>query len=298
MERLPGLSAAKDQMQTMVNRAIVADRRRAAGQKVAPRNNHLVLAGSPGTGKTMMMDKMAELMFELGQVSNPEPVYAKRDEIGGKYVNQAAGKAKEFFAKNRGRVIVIDEAYKLHKGPNDETGDHIMDELLVAADEYRDDTIFVLAGYDQEMDDLLSVNQGLVSRFPNRIHMPDYTSEEKGEVLQYMVDDQGLRFADRKAQRAAMAYAGELPSSGQAGNARAVRNFLDVVRQAQDNRLAEADSFDDDALQVLTIDDLRAAAASKGLKPLASKVSSPAKRHNAEQAARRVGRKRALVETA
>ena len=116
-------------------------------------------------------------------------------------------RTKEQIDKNRGKVIFIDEAYTLYNGPTDMEGRQALDELMRLSEEYRNDTVIVLAGYDEHMERLFSANPGLKSRFRRRLDLPDYTPAEKVQVLDYMMNENGRVFSIAQARKRAAQYA-------------------------------------------------------------------------------------------
>lgn len=266
---LPGAWAFKDQVDRFINQAIVAQRRREAGLEAREPNNNMVVVGNPGTGKTVLTRKLGQLMHEMGLVRSPEVVQLQKADLGGGYVNTAAATTRELITKHRGKVIFIDEAYTLYNGPRDLAGREVVDELMRLSEEYRNDTVIVLAGYGPEMEQLFEANQGLKSRFPTRLDLPDLTPKEKGDVLAYQMREQKYRFASDKAERVARAYVARVPSAGENGNARAVRNFLELAQASQDERLASMTGpLRPEQFTELSVSDLQDAAARMGLPPM------------------------------
>lgn len=287
IQALPGMKSIKQQVENLVSQAIVNKARKAAGLETDPFSNHMVLVGSPGTGKTTVTKKLGELMFELGLVSNSEVVQLSRKDLVGEFVNTAAKTTNEIITENRGKVIFIDEAYTLFSGPGDREGRQVVDELMRLAEEYRGDTAIVLAGYEKEMDGLLDANPGLKSRFSNRMVLPDYTPDEKVRVLDYIVASANREFADRRAHKQAQMHVASMKTTGDSGNARAVRNFYDALREAHARRIAaDPRGVDAKALQTFTSSDVAAAAAKMNL-PQVVKVRPPAKPKAPPEASRK-----------
>ena len=274
---LPGMAAVKDEVQTVVNTALLNKARKKAGLEPETITLHTVLLGSAGTGKTTVAGKMGELYYELGLVSNPKTVNLDRAQLTGPFDNTAAATTKELITANRGKLIFIDEAYTLNNGPTDTVGKQVVDEMMRLAEEYRDDTVIVLAGYDKQMGELFKVNPGLKSRFSRRVSMSDFTGPEKVAVLNYMMDQNKRGFATTSAKRRAAAYAAALPSAGEQGNARAVRNFYDAARDAQASRLVSGyaggtTDIPTAEFSTFTTDDFDAAAAKLGVPKPVRKV--------------------------
>jgi stage V sporulation protein K len=266
----------KDQVEGLVAEAITDKAMAAAGMPVEPRSNNMLLTGNPGTGKTTVTEKMGELMFELGLVKSPKVTKLTRQDLVGEFANQSAENTNKAIKKHRGEVIFIDEAYSLYTGPTDHEGRQVIDELMRLSEEYRNDTSIVLAGYSKEMAKMFEVNPGLKSRFPNHLDLPDYTDEEKAQVLHYIVKTNHRGFSDKGAQKLAGKYASSLPSKGAAGNARAVRNFYDAMRSEHARRIAKNPAgVGQKELATFTRADVVATAARMGLKPPVKAVRTP-----------------------
>lgn len=278
LDEIPGAYAVKDQVQTFIDQALVNGYRKQRGLDPLQLNNHLVITGNPGTGKTTMTRQLGQVMYELGMTKSPEVVEIDRGSLAGEFSNQVTQNVTDLITKNRGKVIFIDEAYALYDGPGDRIGKEIVDTLNVLAEKYRNDTSIVLAGYDDRIDEFLQANEGLKSRFPTKLSLPDLTSDEKKKVLTYQVGKAGLKYASPKAQRYAEAYAAKIPSEGDNGNARAVRNFMELMQRTQSARLAASGAAPDaDALTSISVADAQEAAARMGLPPIAASVKSPQK---------------------
>lgn len=237
INELPGMAEVKGTVNVMVNNAMANKMRVAAGHEPEPMNYNMRITGNPGTGKTTVVRKLGELYHELGLVKNPEVAQLTRADLVGQFANTAAATTKEQIDKNRGKLIFIDEAYTLYNGPRDEEGRQALDELMRLAEEYRDDTVIVVAGYEDKLDEMFEANPGLKSRFRRQLDLPDYTPSEKVRVLDYMMGQNNRVFASTQARKRAAQYAATMPSAGEHGNARAVRNFYDAVREAQAERL-------------------------------------------------------------
>lgn len=272
---LPGMADVKETVNRIVDQAMMNKIFAEHGLPPEPTTNHMVITGNPGTGKTRTTRKLGALFHELGLSSSPEVVQLTRAQLVGPHANTAAATTKRLIDENRGKVIFIDEAYTLYQGPQDREGRQSLDELMRLAEEYRNDTVFVLAGYADQLDEMFEVNPGLRSRFPRSIDLPDYTASEKAQVLEYIVAENKRSFDSPRAAKRARAYAARLESGGDKGNARAVRNFYDLMRDAQSSRIvsqyAQTGSVDSQALKIFTADDVTWAAAMAGLPPLVTR---------------------------
>ncbi|KIJ57325.1 hypothetical protein M422DRAFT_73113 [Sphaerobolus stellatus SS14] len=127
-----------------------------------------VFKGPPGTGKTTTARKMGQVFYDMGFLSSTEVIECSASDLVGEYVGHTGPKTKKLFEKALGRVLFIDEAYRLREG---HFAQEAIDELvgILTQDRYRGKLLVILAGYDQEINDLLATNPGLSSRFPEEL---------------------------------------------------------------------------------------------------------------------------------
>lgn len=140
---------------------------------------HMSFTGSPGTGKSTVASRMAELLQNLGYLTRGQLVVVSRDDLVAQFVGQTAPKTKEVLEKAMGGVLLIDEAYYLYK-PNNEKdyGGEAIEMLLQVMENKRTDLVLIFAGYSEPMKIFYRSNPGLSSRVAHHIDFPDYTREE------------------------------------------------------------------------------------------------------------------------
>jgi stage V sporulation protein K len=290
IQRLPGMEGIKDQVDGLVSQAIMNKVREREGLPPEPFTNHMLLVGSPGTGKTMVTRKIGELMHELGLTKSPQVVQLTRADLTGEFVNEAAATTNRLISENRGKAIFIDEAYSLYTGQEDREGKQVVDELMRLAEEYRDDTSIIMAGYPKHMDKFFQTNPGLKSRFSTKLELKDLTPQAKTQVMHYMVEENNRTYANTATKKRAGQYAAALPSEGEHGNARAVRSFYDLMRGEHARRIAsDPANVTATDLAAFSRQDVEAAAARMGLPPIVT-VRKPRK----SAAANRAGAQRRL----
>jgi replication-associated recombination protein RarA len=265
---MPGMDAVRPVVNAAVNNAMHNKLRVAAGLEPEETNYNFVLSGNPGTGKTTVIRKLGRLYYELGLTHSPEVAQLTRAQLVGPWSNRVAQNTHDVITANRGKLIFIDEAYSLVKGPQDKEGREAADELMRLTEEYRGDTAFGLAAYDIKA--LFDSNPGYESRFRRQMTLKDYTPADKVRVMDYMLAENNRGFLNTKARRVAARYVAELPSAGDKGNARAVRNFYDGMREAQAQRLVEEfasrpGDITEKAFATFTEADVELAAAHAGL---------------------------------
>jgi len=213
---------------------------------------HMCFTGNPGTGKTTVALRMAQILHRLGYVRKGHVVSVTRDDLVGQYIGHTAPKTKEVLKKAMGGVLFIDEAYYLYRPENErDYGQEAIEILLQVMENQRDDLVVILAGYKDRMERFFQSNPGLSSRIAHHIEFPDYTQGELLAIGDTMLEAQNYRFAPG-AREAFDEYLGLRVRQPHFANARSVRNALERARLRQASRLFA------DRERVLTRDDLTA----------------------------------------
>lgn len=198
---------------------------------------HMNFTGNPGTGKTTVALRMAEILHRLGYVREGHLVSVTRDDLVGQYIGHTAPKTKEVIKKAMGGVLFIDEAYYLYKPENErDYGAESIEILLQVMENNRDDLVVILAGYKDRMDKFFHSNPGMRSRVAHHIDFPDYSAEEMLNIAELMLAEQNYHFSP-DAAKAFLDYITRRMSMEHFANARSVRNALDRARLRQANRL-------------------------------------------------------------
>ena len=198
---------------------------------------HMSFTGNPGTGKTTVAMRMAEILHRLGYVREGHLVSVTRDDLVGQYIGHTAPKTKEVIKKAMGGVLFIDEAYYLYRPENErDYGAESIEILLQVMENNRDDLVVILAGYKDRMDTFFHSNPGMRSRIAHHIDFPDYSAEELLVISKLMLAAQNYRFSP-EAEKAFAEYITLRMKLEHFANARSIRNALDRARMRQANRL-------------------------------------------------------------
>jgi probable Rubsico expression protein CbbX len=240
---------------------LVIDRlRREQGLACARPSLHMSFTGNPGTGKTTVAMRMAEILHRLGYVRKGHLVAVTRDDLVGQYIGHTAPKTKEVLKRAMGGVLFIDEAYYLYRPENErDYGQEAIEILLQVMENQRDDLVVIFAGYKDRMDTFFKSNPGLRSRIAHHIDFPDYGGDELLQIAGRMLAGMNYRF-DADARRAFAEYLQRRIEQPHFANARSVRNALDRARLRQASRLfaERARLLSRDDLTTLTEADIRA----------------------------------------
>jgi len=198
---------------------------------------HMSFTGNPGTGKTTVAMKMAEILHRLGYIEEPRVVAVTRDDLVGQYVGHTAPKTKEVLRRAYGGVLFIDEAYYLYKAENErDYGGEAIEILLQVMEAERDKLVVIFAGYKDRMDDFFRSNPGLSSRVAHHIDFPDYDVDELMAIAHLMMENQNYLF-DEGADDTFRAYLERRVTRPRFAHGRSVRNSIDRARLRQANRL-------------------------------------------------------------
>lgn len=255
-----GLDKVKTEVENLVNMVKVQKMREEHGLPTPKMSLHMVFTGNPGTGKTMIARVMARIYKSLGILSKGQLIEVDRGGLVAGYVGQTATKTQEVINKAMGGVLFIDEAYALtyHKEGND-FGQEAVDTLLKAMEDHRDDLIVIVAGYNGLMEEFISSNPGLESRFNKYIHFDDYTMEEMMAIFNMRCDQGGYKLDESATDEVETFIKKQNVDPISFGNARGVRNLFEQVLVAQCNRVVKLEEVTKEALMQITEEDINAA---------------------------------------
>ena len=167
----------------------------------------MCFTGNPGTGKTTVALRMAEILHRLGYVRKGHLVAVTRDDLVGQYIGHTAPKTREVLKKAMGGVLFIDEAYYLYRPENErDYGQEAIEILLQVMENQRDDLVVILAGYKDRMDTFFQSNPGMASRIAHHIDFPDYSADELYAIAQLMLAKHGLPARAGRGRRAARVH--------------------------------------------------------------------------------------------
>ncbi|SHI19719.1 ATPase family associated with various cellular activities (AAA) [Sporobacter termitidis DSM 10068] len=261
LDSLVGLDKIKANVKSLINLVKVRKLREENGLTVPPMSLHMVFMGNPGTGKTTVARILSELYCAIGVLSKGHLVEVDRSGLVAGFVGQTAIKTGDVIKSALGGILFIDEAYALvsKDGAND-FGHEAVETLLKAMEDHRDDFIVIVAGYEALMEDFISSNPGLESRFNRYFVFEDYTSGELYTIFdgmcaknEYVLSDGARAFAED--------YFKEIYETRDAnfGNARDVRNFFEDAVSVHSDRVSCIDAPTRDDLMAFTKDDLEKA---------------------------------------
>jgi probable Rubsico expression protein CbbX len=247
---LIGLKPVKSRVRDIAALLVIDKLRMNVGLQAHAPSLHMSFTGNPGTGKTTVALRMAEILHRLGYVRKGHLVAVTRDDLVGQYIGHTAPKTKEVLKKAMGGVLFIDEAYYLYRPENErDYGQEAIEILLQVMENQRDDLVVILAGYKDRMDAFFRSNPGLSSRIAHHLDFPDYQPQELEEIALRMLQEMQYRLSTCGLE-ALHDYIPLRMQQPHFANARSIRNALDRARLRQANRLFA------DKSRALTLDEL------------------------------------------
>jgi probable Rubsico expression protein CbbX len=219
---------------------LVIDRlRREQGLGSTRPSLHMSFTGNPGTGKTTVALRMAEILHRLGYIDKPKVVSVTRDDLVGQYVGHTAPKTREVLKRAQGGVLFIDEAYYLYRPENErDYGQESIEILLQVMEAERADLVVVLAGYRDRMETFFRSNPGMGSRVAHHIHFPDFDVDELMAIAALMLEQQNYVLTP-EAETAFHEYVERRARRPRFAHGRSIRNAIDRARMRQAGRLYE-----------------------------------------------------------
>ena len=258
-EELVGLGPVKERIREMAALLVIDKLRREAGLESSRPSLHMTFTGNPGTGKTTVALKMAEILHRLGYITKPKVVSVTRDDLVGQYVGHTAPKTRDVLKRAKGGVLFIDEAYYLYRPENErDYGQESIEILLQVMETERDDLVVILAGYKDRMDTFFRSNPGMGSRVAHHLHFPDFTVDELAQIAEMMLKQQQYEFTD-EAREAFLEYIERRVERPRFAYGRSIRNAIDRARMRHAGRLYDRrDDLTKEELVTIEADDILA----------------------------------------
>jgi probable Rubsico expression protein CbbX len=254
---LVALSPVKTRIREIAALLVIDRLRENMGLSAERPSLHMCFTGNPGTGKTTVALRVAEILHRLGYIETARVVSVTRDDLVGQYVGHTAPKTKEILKRAYGGVLFIDEAYYLYRPENErDYGQEAIEMLLQVMEAERSRLVVVLAGYRDRMDTFFRSNPGMSSRIAHHIDFPDYTADELMSISRMMLEGRAYRLS-AEGEIAFRDYVGRRMQQPRFANARSIRNAIDRARLRQAGRLFELDrDLSRDELITIEADDI------------------------------------------
>ncbi len=228
LESIIGLKELKEFLLNIENNKKVQMIRERLGLRTSYISLNMIFAGNAGTGKTNAARITYEYLNALGLLTKGNLVEVSKADFITENINETAKRTNEIINSAIGGVLFIDEAYSLYEGENDKVGKEIVDSLIKGIEDNRNNLTVILAGYEKDMEEFLSINQGLKSRFPNIIHFEDYSPNEMYQIAIQIAKSKGYRISKNvKNDLIDLFTRNQLIGKNDLGNARFVRNIIE-----------------------------------------------------------------------
>lgn len=232
LDTLIGIEDIKFQINKIVNYVKICKKR----NKSLPML-HMCFTGNPGTGKTTVARIIGKIFKEENILSKGAFVEVHGRDLVGKYVGWTAKEVKDCVRRAKGGILFIDEAYSLNSDRRGSFEDEAIATLIKEMEDNRGDLCVILAGYKDEMNDLIKRNPGFESRIQFYINFPNYNEEELYEIFKNLAKNEGYKISnhvkeilleDFKSKRTNETFS----------NGRYVRNIYEKTKIEQANRVS------------------------------------------------------------
>jgi hypothetical protein len=255
LDALIGLAEVKHEVHLVTNLLRVQRIREERGLPELDQSRHLIFTGNPGTGKTTVARLLAQIYRTLGVVERGHLVETDRSGLVAGFVGQTAARVVDAFDRADGGVLLVDEAYSLARGGENDFGREAIDTIVKLVEDRREQLVVVLTGYTDEMAALVAANPGMRSRFPKTIHFPDYDHDELLAIIE-TIGARGRYRLDDGAEQAVRRWLAAQTRDRGFGNGRLARNLFEAAVAAQATRLVTIDDPTDEQLTTLTAADI------------------------------------------
>lgn len=256
LSQMVGLKRVKEEVNTLLSLAQNRKQREENGYAAEAINMHMAFLGNPGNGKTTVARIMAKLLYNMGFIEEDKIVEVSCPNLIAGYTGQTAMKTRDVIINAMGGVLFIDEAYALNSTAGG-FGDEAIAVLLKYMEDYHENLVVIVAGYEDEMEKFLNSNSGLRSRFPNVIHFEDYTADELLQIFELLCHKKQYAMTS-EAKQLLHSFIKSHKSEFR-GNGRDVRNLFEKVQKKQAFRLAKEEKCTAKMLMEIVKEDIQEA---------------------------------------
>lgn len=257
LHQLVGLQNVKLKVQELIALQKVQKLRKKENLHTPKGTMHLAFIGNPGTGKTTVARIIGRIYKKLNLLSKGHFIEVSRTNLIAGYQGQTALKVRDVIEKAKGGVLFIDEAYSLTENDHsDSYGKECLTELTKALEDYREDLVVIVAGYQKPMQQFFDSNPGLMSRINTFIEFDDYSAEELLEIIKRICADEDYVITDELEQKLSNDFVDiDRNNNANFSNGRYVRNIFDKLVLNHAIRISTIDHPTKEQLQLLLATD-------------------------------------------
>lgn len=255
LAELVGMDEVKTQVRKMKRRLEFYGSKNAGGG-----GDNCAFLGAAGTGKTATARILTRIFYDFGIIRKNQVVEVDGDYLKSGYVGQTGARTAAIVEWSRGGVLFVDEAYLLfNEKDNSSVGAEATGVLLKAMEDMRDDLVVILAGYEDDMNRLITSNEGFASRIKHKIYFKPYSAEELTEIFELFLrkSGTGVEHIEDRARDMLMREFDEESRMPGFGNARTARNACGALLDIHADRYVEGHT-PQDLKGTVTVGDMEA----------------------------------------
>ena len=242
LDEIVGMKSVKEMIRRLAVQNVFIQQRLKQGIGEAENTQiNIVLTGNPGTGKTTIARKMADVFYSVGLLPSSRIVEVNRSQMVGQYMGETPKLVDKLCDRAMGGILFVDEAYTLvGVDGKDKYGLEAVETLMKRMEDDRGKFIVIVAGYKDEMERFLSANPGLESRFTHHIHIDDYSEMELMEIYQRLAaKKQYVISPEAEGKLMEVILEMYLHKTRSFGNAREIRKLFDRTVQRMSERVSQ-----------------------------------------------------------
>jgi len=242
LDNIIGMTELKKEIKSLYTQLNQIAEMEKKGVKMDKPAQHFVITGNPGTGKTTVARLLGKIFEGLGLLDSGHVIEVDRSKLVAGYVGQTAPLTNNACDSAMGGILFIDEVYTLKQNDSDSFGQECIDTLLKRMEDDRGKFMVIVAGYKKPMENFLTANEGLKSRFTKYFSLADYNPDELAAIFISLADKQGFIVPpDTKDKVIAFFKDRCARKTKDFANGREARNLMDEARKNQAERLSSSD---------------------------------------------------------